>query len=193
MERRHASPPESGFPPHPHRDMEIITYVRTRRDHATRIRSATRAAPAAGDVQVMSAGTGRHPCRIQPRGRRHDPVPDLDRERPAGGRARLGRDAVPQGRPRRPVPAARQRRSRRRRADHSCRRKAARRNAAGRRDDRARRPTGRGTSIWSPSAPVTVNGVAAEAARRDRDHRRGAAARSRRATTDAELVLVDAR
>jgi redox-sensitive bicupin YhaK (pirin superfamily) len=49
--------PQTGFPPHPHRDMEIITYVRegaiTHRDslgHTGRTE--------AGDVQVMSAGTG---------------------------------------------------------------------------------------------------------------------------------------
>lgn len=48
---------QSGFPPHPHRDMEIVTFVRsgaiTHRDslgHEGRT--------AAGDVQVMSAGTG---------------------------------------------------------------------------------------------------------------------------------------
>ena len=48
---------QSGFPPHPHRDMEIVTLVRsgaiTHRDslgHEGRT--------AAGDVQVMSAGTG---------------------------------------------------------------------------------------------------------------------------------------
>jgi len=48
---------QSGFPPHPHQDMEIVTFVRsgaiTHRDslgHEGRT--------AAGDVQVMSAGTG---------------------------------------------------------------------------------------------------------------------------------------
>ena len=48
---------QSGFPPHPHRNMEIVTFVRsgaiTHRDslgHEGRT--------AAGDVQVMSAGTG---------------------------------------------------------------------------------------------------------------------------------------
>lgn len=47
----------SGFPPHPHRDMEIITYVRkgaiTHEDNL-----GNRGRTAAGDVQVMSAGTG---------------------------------------------------------------------------------------------------------------------------------------
>ena len=48
---------QSGFPPHPHADMEIITYVRegaiTHRDSlGNEGRTAT------GDVQVMSAGTG---------------------------------------------------------------------------------------------------------------------------------------
>lgn len=49
--------PRSGFDPHPHRDMEIVTYVRrgaiTHRDslgHEGRT--------AAGDVQAMSAGSG---------------------------------------------------------------------------------------------------------------------------------------
>ena len=49
--------PGTGFDPHPHRDMEIITYVRrgavTHRDD---LGNAGRTA--AGDVQVMSAGTG---------------------------------------------------------------------------------------------------------------------------------------
>ena len=47
----------SGFPPHPHRDMEIITYVRkgaiTHQDNL-----GNHGRTVAGDVQVMSAGTG---------------------------------------------------------------------------------------------------------------------------------------
>ena len=47
----------SGFPPHPHRDMEIITYVRTGAiTHRDSMGNAGRTG--AGDVQVMSAGTG---------------------------------------------------------------------------------------------------------------------------------------
>ncbi len=49
--------PHTGFPPHPHRDMEIITYVRegaiTHEDSL-----GNRGRTEAGDVQVMSAGTG---------------------------------------------------------------------------------------------------------------------------------------
>jgi redox-sensitive bicupin YhaK (pirin superfamily) len=49
--------PKSGFPPHPHRDMEIITYVRegaiTHQDNL-----GNKGRTEAGDVQVMSAGTG---------------------------------------------------------------------------------------------------------------------------------------
>ncbi len=49
--------PDTGFPPHPHRDMEIITYVRegaiTHEDSMD-----NRGRTVAGDVQVMSAGSG---------------------------------------------------------------------------------------------------------------------------------------
>jgi len=49
--------PDSGFPTHPHRNMEIITYVRkgaiTHRDSL-----GNTGRTEAGDVQVMSAGTG---------------------------------------------------------------------------------------------------------------------------------------
>jgi redox-sensitive bicupin YhaK (pirin superfamily) len=49
--------PRSGFPPHPHRDMEIITYVRKGAiTHQDSLGNTGRTA--AGDVQVMSAGNG---------------------------------------------------------------------------------------------------------------------------------------
>ena len=48
---------KSGFPPHPHRDMEIITYVREGAiSHKDSMGNEGRTA--AGDVQVMSAGKG---------------------------------------------------------------------------------------------------------------------------------------
>ncbi len=48
---------KTGFPPHPHRDMEIITYVRTGAiTHEDSLGNKGRTE--AGDVQVMSAGTG---------------------------------------------------------------------------------------------------------------------------------------
>ena len=49
--------PGSGFPAHPHRDMEIITYVREGAiSHQDSLGNKGRTE--AGDVQVMSAGTG---------------------------------------------------------------------------------------------------------------------------------------
>ncbi|WP_297511381.1 pirin family protein [uncultured Caulobacter sp.] len=49
--------PNTGFPPHPHSDMEIITYVRdgaiTHQDSL-----GNKGRTEAGDVQVMSAGSG---------------------------------------------------------------------------------------------------------------------------------------
>lgn len=47
----------SGFDLHPHRDMEIITYVRTGAVHH-RDSLGNAGVTSAGDVQVMSAGTG---------------------------------------------------------------------------------------------------------------------------------------
>ncbi len=76
----------AGFPPHPHSDMEIITYVRKGAiSHRDSLGNAGRTI--AGDVQVMSAGTGiRHeefnaeagPCQlfqiwIMPDSRGHAP------------------------------------------------------------------------------------------------------------------------
>ncbi len=49
--------PKTGFPPHPHSDMEIITYVRTGAiTHQDSL--GNRGRTEAGDVQVMSAGSG---------------------------------------------------------------------------------------------------------------------------------------
>jgi redox-sensitive bicupin YhaK (pirin superfamily) len=49
--------PETGFPPHPHGSMEIVTYVRKGAiTHRDSLGNAGRTE--AGDVQVMSAGSG---------------------------------------------------------------------------------------------------------------------------------------
>lgn len=48
---------KSGFPPHPHRDMEIVTFVHSGAiSHQDSLGNKGRTV--AGDVQVMSAGTG---------------------------------------------------------------------------------------------------------------------------------------
>ena len=49
--------PNKGFAPHPHRDMEIITYVRTGAITHTDS-NGNKGRTGAGDLQVMSAGTG---------------------------------------------------------------------------------------------------------------------------------------
>ncbi len=49
--------PNTGFPPHPHANMEIVTYVRegaiTHKDSL-----GNKGRTEAGDIQVMSAGSG---------------------------------------------------------------------------------------------------------------------------------------
>jgi redox-sensitive bicupin YhaK (pirin superfamily) len=96
--------PRSGFPPHPHADMEIVTYVRTGAiTHQDSMGNKGRTV--AGDVQVMSAGTGvRHAeynledetttifqIWIQPRARGGAPSWGT---RPFPGEARAGQLAV---------------------------------------------------------------------------------------------------
>jgi redox-sensitive bicupin YhaK (pirin superfamily) len=87
--------PGTGFPPHAHRDMEIITYVRdgaiTHRDDL-----GNEGRTEAGDVQVMSAGTGvKHSeYNLEKEVTRIFQIwiiPDREGEAP-----RLGRQAVPE-------------------------------------------------------------------------------------------------
>ena len=89
--------PNTGFPPHPHADMEIITYVRegaiTHQDSL-----GNKGRTEAGDVQVMSAGSGvRTPNTIW--SRRRPASSRSGSSRPRGRQALLGRQAVSEGRP----------------------------------------------------------------------------------------------
>ena len=187
---------KSGFPPHPHRDMEIVTYVRTGAiTHQDSLGNKGRTG--AGDVQVMSAGTGVTHAEYQSRGRGDDPVPDLDRDRPAAAPAGLGRDALSEGGARRRVPAARQRRRGGRRADHQRRRAHSRRDGQGRRRRSSSTPSPSATSIWSRAAgcgstaspPAPRDGVAitGEDAARDRGRRGCRTGAGRRALASPAL------
>ena len=141
--------PQSGFPPHPHSDMEIITYVREGAiTHKDSMGNTGRTGP--GDVQVMSAGGGvRHSeynleddkttlfqIWIEPTTRGRRPV--------------LGRQALSSGRPVRRLQGARLRLSRRhRRLAYPGRSAGAGRHAEGRRERRLRHSTPLATPIWS--------------------------------------------
>ena len=106
----------TGFDPHPHRDMEIITYVREGAiTHKDSMGNTGRTE--AGDVQIMSAGTGvvHSEYNLEPETTTH--LPDLDHPRPPRREAELGRQGLPQGdargglrgagqRPRRRMPGA---------------------------------------------------------------------------------------
>jgi quercetin 2,3-dioxygenase len=86
----------SGFPPHPHADMEIITYVRTGAiTHQDSMGNQGRTA--AGDVQVMSAGSGvRHAeYNAEPETTTLFQIWILPRER--GGRPSWGTKPFPKG------------------------------------------------------------------------------------------------
>ena len=96
---------KSGFPPHPHRDMEIVTYVRTGAiTHKDSMGNKGRTG--AGDVQVMSAGTGVTHAEYN----LEDEETTLfqiwiETDKPSA-RSELGRQAVPEGFARGRVPAA---------------------------------------------------------------------------------------
>ncbi len=87
--------PKTGFPPHPHRDMEIITYVRegaiTHQDNL-----GNKGRTEAGDVQVMSAAPA-SPIRNIIGGCHDEDLPDLDRADRQGRQASWGALALPQG------------------------------------------------------------------------------------------------
>ena len=115
--------PRSGFPSHPHADMEIITYVRegaiTHKDSLGNVGRT-----AAGDVQVMSAGRGVRHAEYNAEDETTRLfqlwiVPTRPRRR-----SRLGGKAVPQGRSIRPLRGSGVglRRRRRRPADRGPRR-----------------------------------------------------------------------
>ena len=139
--------PHTGFPPHPHAEMEIITYVRQGAiTHEDSLGHQGRTE--AGDVQVMSAGSGiRHAEYNREAGADQD-LPDLDRAERGRRRAVLGRQAVPQIGPLGAVGAAGQRLRRRRRgvADQG-RGPRARRHAESRRDRQIRAGRRAGTAI----------------------------------------------
>lgn len=88
---------QSGFPPHPHRDMEILTFVRTGAiTHQDSLGNSGRTA--AGDVQVMSAGTGITHAEFN---REHEPttifqiwiMPDRSGEPPSWGQRAFPKEA----------------------------------------------------------------------------------------------------
>ena len=88
--------PGTGFPPHAHRDVEIITYVRegyvSHRDSLGNERRTE-----AGDVQVMSAGTGIQHAEVGAPDQRTKIFQIWLQPRQRGA-SPLGRQAVPQGR-----------------------------------------------------------------------------------------------
>ncbi len=94
--------PHTGFDPHPHRDMEIITYVRQGAvTHQDSLGNEGRTE--AGDVQVMSAGTGIRHAEYN----REPGVTTLFQiwitPRRQGLKPRWGQKAFPKGDPRRPA------------------------------------------------------------------------------------------
>ena len=97
--------PDSGFPPHPHRDMEIVTYVIkgaiTHQDHL-----GNEGRTEAGQIQVMSAGDGIQHAEYNREDDGDRAVPDLDPAQQAGRAGALGDGAVPGRRARRQAGAA---------------------------------------------------------------------------------------
>ena len=139
--------PHTGFPPHPHADMEIITYVRSGAiTHEDSLGNEGRTE--AGDVQVMSAGSGVRHAEYNRESVPDDAVPDLDRAGRARRHAVLGRQALSQGRSFGAADPARKRLWRRhRRSSDQGRGARSRRNAQIGRQRRIRARSARATAI----------------------------------------------
>ncbi len=90
--------PNTGFPPHPHANMEIITYVRegaiTHQDSL-----GNKGRTEAGDVQVMSAGSGIRHSEYNLEPTLDENLPDLDPAADARWPADLGLKTVSEGGP----------------------------------------------------------------------------------------------
>ena len=182
----------AGFPPHPHANMEIITYVRDGAiTHEDSLGNSGRTE--AGDVQVMSAGSGVRHSEYN----REDVTTRIfqiwiEPTRP-GRQALLGRQALPQGRPLRPVRHARQRlRRRRRRLADPRRRPRAGRDAEGGRERgiHARRgPSRLSRAGQGRRSRSTASTSTRATARRSRDE----PVLRVTAIEDAEIVLVEAK
>jgi redox-sensitive bicupin YhaK (pirin superfamily) len=183
--------PGRGFDPHPHRDMEIITYVRqgaiTHRDSM-----GNEGRTEAGDVQVMSAGTGVTHSEFN-----REPgtttlfqiwiLPDVARARPSWGarqfpkeRREAGFEVLASGRPQDagggalPINVDGAVLAARLKAGQTLRQELA---------------PGRAAYLVPATGAVTVNGVAA--AKRDGVAIRDESAIEITAAEDAELVMVE--
>jgi redox-sensitive bicupin YhaK (pirin superfamily) len=188
--------PHTGFDPHPHNDMEIVTFIRTGAiTHRDSLGNEGRTA--AGDVQVMSAGTG---IVHSEHNREAEPttlfqlwiLPDSKGDAPGWGQREFPREdrtgrwvilasgdpAGDDAQANRPLPI---------RADA---RVLAARLEPGQTLDYAADPS-RHLYLVAPSGRILVNGV--EAQPRDGVAITGETALSLVAPEGAELILVDAR
>ena len=90
--------PGTGFGTHPHENMEIITYVRegaiTHQDSL-----GNKGRTVAGDVQVMSAGTGIRHSEHNLEGCHNTDLPDLDHAKSGRSRTVMGRSCFSERRP----------------------------------------------------------------------------------------------
>ena len=185
--------PKTGFPPHPHADMEIITYVRTGAiTHQDSM--GNRGRTEAGDVQVMSAGSGvtHAEYNLEDEATTLYQIWIVPKQR--GGEPYLGRGQVSQGRTRRRAGDARLGLRRRsaggRAADPPGRARPGRDARQRSRASPTRSAPGRHAYLALAKGQARVNGV--ELGPRD-----GAAIREEsdiriEADADAEIVLVDA-
>ena len=182
--------PNTGFPAHPHANMEIITYVRegaiTHQDSL-----GNKGRTEAGDVQVMSAGSGiRHSeYNLEPSKTKIFQI--WIEPTTKGGQPTWGAKAVSEVGSLRQARHHRQRHCRRQRcAADPGRCAGARHHAEGRRERGIRTAEGAYLYLVPAAGSVEVNGVRVNA--RDGAAIRNEAKLTITALEDSELVLVDA-